>query len=691
MIRINTSINSLIAQHNAASVNNSLQKSLERLSSGLRINCAYDDPAGLIASENLNAEIAGTKQSIVNAQRASAVANVAEASLSEISDILINLKQLIHETANSGSLSEDERQANQQQIDSYINTIDRIGKTTSFNGFKLLDGSQDYTLSGSGHTGSTNVSDAVNASFTSAFTIENISFKNSYYQQNLNSYDLNVNFLVSGVQAHYTWSTVSDFIDTSNNGNRAALVISGYKGQATVDFSGGLANAGAIVAGVNAVTNSTGVSAGLSGANLVFSSSNYGADAFISVTGIEPAEIVFTPDNYLLSGAASGDAGVTITGNDGTHSYYSGYSNSVELTNLINADSGITGVLARLSGSDMIIYSADQNDNAFISVNKYATYLQNGAFANGSAASFNWNTVNDYLSVLNDSSGSLNVKGVGGNVNISLASGSWTVASLASEINNYTGSTGVTALAGAGAITFTSTTAVGPNFVYVEATDSFSDTVEVRAFSATGSGTAIGYNGAEFESSGSQWNEVTALTLSNYNGILVDGSGETQQFYDYTSVSASAPSSCRGSGGMEFNLNSSVEPEYDIILGLPEVSSTNLGNDRYGTLYNLKSGGETSLASGKYIQAANAVDVAIDQVAGLRGRIGAFQKYTIDSTVRSQAVRLEKLTSARSAIVDTDFAKEIANLNRQMILQQANYFIMSAIKVQQQSVLKLLE
>ncbi|MBN2842545.1 MAG: flagellin, partial [Sedimentisphaerales bacterium] len=69
-IKVNTNIYSLIAQNNVARVDNSLLKSLERLSTGLRINCACDDPAGLIAVENFNAQIAGTQQSIENGQRA---------------------------------------------------------------------------------------------------------------------------------------------------------------------------------------------------------------------------------------------------------------------------------------------------------------------------------------------------------------------------------------------------------------------------------------------------------------------------------------------------------------------------------------------------------------------------------------------------------------------------------------------
>ncbi len=689
-IKVNTNIYSLIARNNVARVDNSLLKSLERLSTGLRINCACDDPAGLIAVENFNAQIAGTQQSIKNGQRAMAMANVAESALGEVSEMLINLQQLIHESANTGAISEQERQANQQEIDSILASIDRAGQSSSFNSIKLLDGTKDYTITGQGHVGSAKVTDALGATFTSGFNVGEITLKNSYYQQNLASYDLDVNFMVSGVQAHYTWSTQSDFIDASNNGRKASLVISGYKGRTTVNFNGGT-NAAAIVAGIVAQKATTGVSAGLSGGNIVFSSTNFGADAFVSVQGIEPAEVVWTPDSYFFNGAPLGEAGLTLGGLDGNHSYYAGYTNANELAALINADTGITGVTARLSGADMVFYSADQGGAPFISVQKFATYYNDGNFANGSPASMTWNSVSDYLSVLAQSNGSLNVKGINGNVDISLSSGVWTEAALADEINSYSAATGVTAAAGAGSITFTSINGAGPNFVFAEATDSFSQTAQTETFSAAGSGHAIGFNGADFVSSDSDWNDVTDITLSNYIGLMVDGSGESQQFSAATRATISATGQYRGSGGMEYALDSYVQPETDVVLGLPEISTTNMGSNNLGKLNSLKSGGDNALSTGNYINAAKVVDIAVNQVAALRGRIGAFTKYTVESTMRVQQTKLENITSARSAILDTDFATEIANMTRQQILKQAGLFMLQAVNTQNQTVLQLLQ
>ena len=118
MSRINHNIPSILAQRVLGMQNNALNKSLERLSTGLRINRGADDPAGLIASENLRSEKAAINAAITNAQRAEQVVNVAEGGLQEVSNLLVELQSLVSSTANEAGVSEEERVANQLQIDS---------------------------------------------------------------------------------------------------------------------------------------------------------------------------------------------------------------------------------------------------------------------------------------------------------------------------------------------------------------------------------------------------------------------------------------------------------------------------------------------------------------------------------------------------------------------------------------------
>src|SRR3954451_3275586 len=148
MSRINTNINSLQAIHRLGTNQATLQTSLQRLSSGLKINSGKDAPAGLIASENLRSEIAGINQAVDNSQRATNVLNTAEGALGEVSSLLLEVQSLTNQAANTGGLSPQEIQANQLQLDAILNSISRISNTTQFNGVKLLNGSLDYTTSG---------------------------------------------------------------------------------------------------------------------------------------------------------------------------------------------------------------------------------------------------------------------------------------------------------------------------------------------------------------------------------------------------------------------------------------------------------------------------------------------------------------------------------------------------------------
>ncbi len=148
MARINSNIPSLVAQSNLGKANANLSLRLERLSTGLRINKGADDPAGLIISERLRAEIKGIEQGIKNTERASNVIATAEGALAEVSDLLNSIKALVVEASNTGAFSPEELEANQRSIDSAIDTITRISNTSTFAGLKLLNGELGYRLSG---------------------------------------------------------------------------------------------------------------------------------------------------------------------------------------------------------------------------------------------------------------------------------------------------------------------------------------------------------------------------------------------------------------------------------------------------------------------------------------------------------------------------------------------------------------
>lgn len=138
-LRINTNTASLNAQRNLMGTKLGLDKSLERLSSGFRINRAGDDAAGLAISENLKAQIRGLKQASRNAQDGVSLVQVAEGSLNEISSILIRLRELAVQAA-SDTIGPVERQFLNVEYDQLISEVDRIADGTEFNGTQLLSG-----------------------------------------------------------------------------------------------------------------------------------------------------------------------------------------------------------------------------------------------------------------------------------------------------------------------------------------------------------------------------------------------------------------------------------------------------------------------------------------------------------------------------------------------------------------------
>jgi flagellin len=146
MSRINTNVVSLVAQRNLGISNTAVSKSLERLSTGLRINRGADDPAGLIASERLRSEKVALQTAISNNVRAVNLLGTAEGSLNEINALLLDIQALVAQAANSGGITTEEVAANQIQVDEAINSITRISDTAQFNGKLLLDGSETFTF-----------------------------------------------------------------------------------------------------------------------------------------------------------------------------------------------------------------------------------------------------------------------------------------------------------------------------------------------------------------------------------------------------------------------------------------------------------------------------------------------------------------------------------------------------------------
>jgi len=467
MSRINTNVSSLIAQRVLRKNNNSLSLSLERLSTGLRINRGADNPAGLIASENLRAEKAGINQAISNAERASNVIGTAEGGLSEVSSLLNELQALVNQSASTGGLTPAETDANQIQVDSILNTINRLAGSTAFQGLKLLNGNFAYTTSGVTSTNFAAV--AVN----SARLPDNAPV------------DVVVAVTASAQTAKIGYA--GGALSATNN---VTIEIAGNKGTEQLSFAGGTSVAQMITA-INALKDSTGVSAAASGADLALNSTEYGSTQFVTLTTISGG---FAPTSSTDSGQ---DASVTVNGG-----------------------------AAQVDGLNV-------------------TYRSAGL---------------DIEMVLKP------------------------------------------------------------------------------AFNVVGS-----------------------------DDFYITG------------------------GGAVFAMGSKVTENDKASIGIQSVTTGSLGNGSIGFLSTLGSGKVNSLSSGNLVTAQKILDKATQQVAQLRGRLGAFERFTIGSTISSLGVALENVSAADSAIRDTDFAEETANLTRSQILAQAAATVLVQANARPQLALSLLQ
>jgi flagellin len=490
MSRINTNVASMIAQHNLQQSNNEMSKRLERLSTGLRINSGADDPAGLIVSERLRAETSSISQAIDNVERASNVIATTEGGLREVSNMLNQIKSLAIEAANTGAFSQDEIEANQLQIDSAVESINRIANTTTFAGLNLLNGSLDYVTSGA-------------------------------LASQVNDIQVNGANLGDNGQMPVTVEVVNSATRGGlwfNGGATSGEVLSadlsfelgGTKGVQAFDFASGTAMS-AVVAAVNNASDATGVSAALvsggtpeSGIKLL--STEFGSDAFVSVRELSDADF-FNPAEWTEASGKGADAN-------------------------------------RSTGSDV------------------------EALVNGSLA--------------------------------------------------------------------------------------------------MGDGRRVSHNSNSLD-----------VELKLTSGAAQTAGTE----YDFTITG----------GGATYQIGPEINALQQIGFGVQSVTATNLGSNDTGFLNSITAGGDNSLVSGNAQQASKIIDEAIDQVSSLRGRLGAFEKNTLQTSIRSSQIALENLTASESQIRDADFAEETAKLSRTQVLQQAGTSTLGLANNRSQSVLSLLQ
>jgi flagellin len=711
MTRINTNVDSLRGLRNLQKSNSMLQTSLQRLSTGLKINNGKDNPSGLIASEGLRLQITTIEQSIKNSNRANNVIATADSALGEIGGLLNQIRGLIQEGLNVGALSQEEIEANQSQIDAALSAINRISANTTFGGDKLIDGSKAFITS-------LTTADAAKLS------------------------DFRINEAVLGtadsLDVEATVTTVAErasLIYTGRDLSAAAtLEIGGSQGNEVL-FLGANATSANIVSAVNSLSESTGVQARIVAGTSVQAATNLqigGEEVYVTLTQAGADLAAGGSLSVELVDDASGTTATTATLRDDGNG---AYTIVVELE-----DDGLGGI----TGSDV-----DEVLAAIATVvDSDGNQLAAGSLADGAVGTTDVTAVVAETELDN---GTLRIDDVRGpnatgtisvvfadpgaadqtlSLSITTSGDDTTITvNLATDANNIITSTiaDVVDLLGSSTelLADGETTVAEAVQAYTEGDDTALVSPQAESDLDTTNGATIALESTDYGSS--EFVNVNVLsgtfaTLADdystetrrdegvdigvtINGQTTYGRGlaatvRTSNLDAYVSFSESSnvedesvTISITG-GGSLFQIGQEPTAAGQIGVGIEAINTARLGGIA-GKLYELGTGRGKSLvdivdgnASGNEV--VKIVEQALDRVSSLRGRLGALQKNVIETNITTLGVALENITDARSQIVDTEFAEETAQLQKAQILSQAGLSVLAIANQNPQQVLSLL-
>ncbi|MFT7004928.1 MAG: flagellin [Sulfurimonas sp.] len=309
--RINTNISAMNAHRNANQTNLGLDKSLQSLSSGLRINTAADDASGLAIANSLRAQSTGLGQAINNANDGIGVAQTADGALDEYENIINTVRTKAIQAASDGQ-NEDSRGAIQRDIDKLLEEAQNIATTTSFNGQNLLDG-----------------------------TFQNKSFHIGAYK------DETVDISIASAQTNAIGTHVNNEAANTVNEDAATAAVAFDSTFAVNGVTTGISSASA-VEGDNTIAHSAGSAwAKAAAINSIETATGVNAIAQTNVSGLDVSNGTLTAGDLLINGVDIGSVDVNV----------SDASNS--LMNAINSKSEETGVIATHDGAKMALTSED--------------------------------------------------------------------------------------------------------------------------------------------------------------------------------------------------------------------------------------------------------------------------------------------------------------------------------------------
>ncbi|MEQ8280561.1 MAG: flagellin [Deltaproteobacteria bacterium] len=374
---INTNISALRAQRSLNGSQMSLSTSMERLSSGLRVNSAKDDAAGLAIANRMGSQIRGLNIAARNANDAISLSQTAEGAMSEATTILQRMRDLAVQAANDTN-SDADRANLQKEVTQLLSELDRIATTTQFNGRNLLDGTFNGMTFHIGAQANQNVSVSLQSTRTTAIGNHTVA---------------------SGTMTTAVAGSTNNGVAADANG----LVISGSLGSGTTAAIAANDSAFTIASAVNAVTNQTGVSASartvatldnLSAAGTVsfnLAGANAGSPVAIS------ANVASVNDLQGLASAINAQAattGITAVSNG----------NSVELINGEGYDIAITGFANATAGNDSMDLTGASGAAATLTEGGNVSGVVGGAVTYQSSSAFSIDAIDASIGAANSSS-----------------------------------------------------------------------------------------------------------------------------------------------------------------------------------------------------------------------------------------------------------------------------------------------
>lgn len=725
---INTNIASLTAQRNLATSQRDANQAMERLSSGLRINSAKDDAAGLAISNRLTAQINGINQAVRNANDGLSVAQVAEGALAETSTLLQRMRELAVQSANASNSSTD-RTALQTEVTQLVAEMDRIATNTKFGTTALLDGtytSQAFQVgANASETMSVTVasakSTALGATTTTSTGINFANFKSANATSSAASNSSGVtaqtlSLVVNGTQTNVAVAAdaTAATIATSFNAAQTDVVASASTG-ARLNAATGVNASDTINLVINGVTLSalatdTAATASASIAAAV------AADSTLSATLTATDNGNGTVD---LRDASGGDITVVWnnTGTDG------GTANAFTVQELNTAGS-VVGVAESITSTQGTTVTGDITFTVSDATKSYELFSSDGSGALTSATSAfdgkgvaenitfsNFNTAAAGASaatavdlLANAQTLTFTTDGVQDSIAVAATD---TAATIATSITNNIA--GFTAKAVTGARISLTGTAGATLDLQINGVSLTQQTgTPTNAAAATAAVSAINSNVALSKT-------LTAVDNGDGSFDIFDATGDNIVIDDITgasrtftvqaldaagalSGSAEAIATTQGTIVMGDILMSVADTSktYSVhsSVGTGITSATAAGNGA-GTISSTSSTSsaisaiDISTVSGA-TSALTSIDAALTSLDSERASLGAVQN-RFDSVISNLSNVSENTSAARSRIMDADFAAETAQLAKTQILQQAGISVLAQANAQPQNILALLQ